>query len=305
MTVAAIDIGTNTTNLLIVDGAGTELERLERITRLGAGVAASGRLEQDAIKRTVRQLAEYRQLIDGHGVTAMRAVATSASRDAANREEFFDRAEQVLGIRPQLIAGADEGQLAFRGAVSDLPDDEVHLVMDIGGGSTEFMRGAADLIGVVSIDVGSVRLTENELQHDPPQPEELTNAIGIASDLLDDVERELPGAEQHSTLVGIGGTITTIAAVEVGLSTYSAAKVHGTRLSRAAVEDVFRTLATEPLADRIHNPGLPRERADVIVGGCCVLVAAMRRWHITDVLVSQRSLLDGVCQDLLGKDGGS
>jgi len=301
--VAAVDIGTNSTNLLIVDANGIEITRELGITRLGAGVDRSGVLATDAIERTVAQLAHYHDLLTAHDVRHVRAVATSASRDAANREDFFDRAEAALGVRPALISGEQEGALAYRGAVSDRPAGEYRVVVDIGGGSTEFMLGDDDLRGVTSIDVGSVRLTETYLHGDPPRPEELTNAIGAVQDLLEDVERELPGIAARPLLLGIAGTITTIAAVEIGLPVYDPTRVHGAALSRPAVEEVFRTLATEPLADRIHNPGLPRERADVIVGGCCVLVAIMRTWHVDELVVSNRTLLDGVCSQLLDEFG--
>jgi exopolyphosphatase/guanosine-5'-triphosphate,3'-diphosphate pyrophosphatase len=302
--VAAIDIGTNSTNLLVVDPEGRELERIVAITRLGQGVATTGRLADEAVERTLAQLQTYRTVLDRLGAGAVRAVATSASRDAANREEFFDAAEAVLGVRPELISGEEEGALAFRGATTALPDTRApYLVIDIGGGSTELMLGgdgarATELVGAVSLDVGAVRLTESVLRSDPPRPEELTNALGIVQDLLDDALRELPDLASAGTLVGIAGSITTVAAVELGLARYDPAAVHGFRLRRDAAEDVFRTLATEPLADRIHNPGLPRERADVIVGGCCVLIAIMRRWGADELVVSHHNLLDGVCAAL-------
>jgi exopolyphosphatase/guanosine-5'-triphosphate,3'-diphosphate pyrophosphatase len=301
--VAAVDIGTNSTNLLIVDADGREITREIGITRLGAGVDRTGILAPEAIERTVKQLAGYRELLAVHDVQHLRAVATSASRDASNRDDFFDQAETALGVRPAVISGEQEGALAYRGAVSDRPAGEYRLVVDIGGGSTEFMLGDDDLRGVTSIDVGSVRLTETYLHGDPPRAEELTNAIGAVQDLLEDVERDLPGIAARPMLLGIAGTITTIAAVEIGLPVYDPARVHGAALSRPAIEEVFRTLATEPLADRIHNPGLPRERADVIVGGCCVMVAIMRTWHVDELVVSNRTLLDGVCAELLDEFG--
>lgn len=302
--VAAIDIGTNSTNLLVVDADGRELERIVAVTRLGQGVAATGRLADEAVERTLAQLRIYRAVLDRCGVGAVRAVATSASRDAANRDEFFDAAAAVLGVRPELISGEEEGALAFRGATTSLPDTRApYLVIDIGGGSTELMLGgegsrATELAGSVSLNVGAVRLTESVLHSDPPRPEELTNALGIVADLLDDALRDLPDLAAAETLVGIAGTITTVAAVELGLARYDPAAVHGFRLRRDAAEDVFRTLATEALADRVHNPGLPRERADVIVGGCCVLVAILRRWRADELVVSHHNLLDGVCAAL-------
>jgi exopolyphosphatase/guanosine-5'-triphosphate,3'-diphosphate pyrophosphatase len=297
--VAAVDIGTNSTNLLVVGAGGEELERVVTVTRLGQGVDKSRRLAPEAIERTLARLAHYRSVIDGHGVGATRAVATSACRDAENREEFFDAAEAVLGVRPELISGDEEGTLAFAGAVSGLAGVRPpHVVVDIGGGSTELMIGGDTLEQVRSLDVGSVRLTEALLHGDPPRPEELSNAIALVSDHLDDVIREVPGLMDTSGLVGIAGTITTIAAVEIGLPTFDPTVVHGYTLTKAAAEEVFRTLASEPLADRLHNPGLPPERADVIVGGCCVLVAVMRRLHATQLTVSVHSLLDGVADQL-------
>jgi exopolyphosphatase/guanosine-5'-triphosphate,3'-diphosphate pyrophosphatase len=174
-----------------------------------------------------------------------------------------------------------------------------HVVVDIGGGSTEFAYGDVELRHTHSIDVGAVRLTERHLEHDPPRPEELLNAIGDVQDLFDDMIRAIPAMAGARQLIGVAGTIVTAAAVEIGMTTFDSARVHGFRFERGAVEDVFRTLATEPLADRVHNPGLPRERADVIVGGLCVLVGLLRRWDADEIVVSSRNILDGMCAELL------
>jgi exopolyphosphatase/guanosine-5'-triphosphate,3'-diphosphate pyrophosphatase len=297
--VAAVDIGTNSTNLLVVGADGTELARIVTVTRLGQGVDTNRRLAPEAVERTLVRLGHYRSIIDGHGAGAVRAVATSACRDADNREDFFDAAEAVLGVRPELITGAEEGALAFAGAITGLPDVRPpRVVVDIGGGSTELMIGGDTLEQVRSLDVGSVRLTEALLHGDPPRPEELSNAIALVSDHLDDVIRDIPELVDTTGLVGIAGTITTIAAVEIGLASFDPAAIHGYTLTKEAAEEVFRTLATERLAERIHNPGLPRERADVIVGGCCVLVAVMRRLRAAQLTVSVHSLLDGVADQL-------
>lgn len=302
MAVAAIDIGTNSTNLLVTDEEGTTLERIVSVTRLGQGVDRQRRLAPEAVERTLARLADYRTVLDRHGVRAARAVATSATRDAADGPAFLDAAAEVLGLRPDLLSGREEGRLAFLGATSTLAaETDAHppfLVLDIGGGSTELMLGTDQPEHVVSLDVGAVRLTEGELHGDPPRPEELTNALGTVHDLLDDAIRDVPGVLDQPTLVGIAGTITTVAAVELGLATFDPSVVHGFRLTRDAAEDVFRTLATEPLDDRVHNPGLPRERADVIVGGCCVLLAVMRRLAAPHLVVSVRNLLDGVAAEL-------
>ncbi|MGH9184987.1 MAG: exopolyphosphatase [Acidimicrobiales bacterium] len=297
---AAIDCGTNSVRLLIgaTDGDNQRfatVERLMRITRLGQGVDAHGSLAPEAISRTVDVLREYRTVMDGFGVELLRMAATSAARDAANREAFFDAAEAVVGTRPELLSGDEEGRLSFLGATADL-DVALgpFLVVDIGGGSTEFTVGAAECEGVVSVEVGCVRLTEQYLDSDPPKPEELSACLTVTKEYLEDVARELPAALDARTFVGLAGTVTTVAAVEQGLPAYDRDAIHHFVLTKDAVEDVFRTLATEARADRIHNPGLEEARADVIVGGCCVLVAVMRFFGFETCLVSEADILDGL-----------
>jgi len=302
---AAVDIGTNSVRVLVAEPSGDAggfetLERLMRITRLGAGVDATGALDPAAIERTLACLRDYREVLDRHGVEGVRAVATSAARDASNRDEFFAAVEAALGVRPVLLAGDEEGRTSFLGATADLDiDDGPFLVVDIGGGSTEFVVGTTEAEGVVSVDMGCVRLTEMFFEHDPPRPEELSSAISLAEAYLDDVVRQLPGTTNAATLVGVAGTITTVAAVEIGLDNPDRDAIHHLRLTRAAVEDVFRTLATESRAQRIHNPGLEEARADVIVGGCCVLVAIMRTLGYDHLLVSESDILDGLIYSLL------
>jgi exopolyphosphatase / guanosine-5'-triphosphate,3'-diphosphate pyrophosphatase len=298
-TVAAVDCGTNSTRLLVSDGR-QSFERLMRITRLGQGVDEHGRLAPEAIERTVTVLREYREVIDRLGATSVRATATSAARDAANREDFFTAAEAALGARPELLPGDEEGRLAFRGAVREMdPGDGPFLVVDIGGGSTEFIVGTTDAEGVVTTDMGCVRITEKFLDSDPPAPEELANAIGVVRDILDDVERELPAVRDARRLVGLAGTVSTMAAVEIGLATYDRDRVHHFVLTHDAAEDVFRTLATEPRDRRVFNPGLEEARADVIVGGALILVTIMRTWNIGECLVSEADILDGLVQSQL------
>ena len=300
--VASLDLGTNSTRVLVarpVDGKLDILDRRNTITRLGQNVGATGRLADEAVERTLACLREYRAVLDDHGVDRLRAAATSAARDAANRDEFFDAVEDVVGVRPELLSGADEGRMSFLGATGDLdPARGPFLIIDIGGGSTEFILGTDHVEGVISVDVGCVRLTEKFLDHDPPLPEELSASISFADAYLDDVLREVPGTAEARTLVGLAGTITTVAAVEIGLATYDRDAIHHFVLTRDAAEDVFRTLATEPLADRIHNPGLEEARADVIVGGCCVLVALFRRFGFDEMIVSEADILDGLALSL-------
>ena len=299
--VAAIDIGTNSTNLLIVDPQGNEIVREVNVTRLGKGVAASGLLDDSAITATVQQLAIYASLLKQHNVETLRVTATEACRRASNANTFLDQAQTVLGKRPEIISGVLEGQLAYRGALSKLePHNGTTIVVDIGGGSTEVMIGIGnELQHTVSFPFGAVVLTETELHRDPPRPEELTNAIGLVTDFMDDLVREQPQVLEATRVVGVAGTIVTIAAVELGIARFDPVALHDMTLTREAAEDVFRTLATESLANRKSNPGLPAERADVIVGGCCALVGIMRRLRLPSITVSVHNLLDGVVQHIL------
>ena len=297
--VGAIDCGTNSVRLLVSEDGRTTLERLMRITRLGRGVDASGRLDPAAIERTVTVLREYREVMDRFGVDRVRMTATSAARDAANRDDFFDAAEAAVGTRPELLSGVEEGRLSFLGATADLdPADGPFLVCDIGGGSTEFSYGTTEVEATISTDMGCVRMTEAWLHSDPPTAVELSQAISVIEIHLDDVTREIPQATEAATFVGLAGTVSAAAAVELGLAEYDRDRIHHFRLTRPAVEDVFRTLATESLADRIHNPGLERERADVIVGGMCVLVSIMRRLGFAECLVSESDILDGLAMSI-------
>jgi exopolyphosphatase/guanosine-5'-triphosphate,3'-diphosphate pyrophosphatase len=302
--VAAIDCGTNSTRLLVAGPDGSTLERLMRITRLGEGVDKQRILLPEATERTLAVLREYRQVMNRFGVQRVRMTATSAARDAGNREEFFDAAESVVGVRPELLDGNQEGRLSFAGATEELdPADGPFLVVDIGGGSTEFAVGPSpesrlEPVGVRSVDIGCVRLTERFLHGDPPRPEELSQALSVVRDYLDDVQRDIPAVSDARILVGLAGTVTTVAAVEMGLATYDRDRIHHFVLTRAAAEDVFRTLATEKRSQRIHNPGLEEARADVIVGGCVVLVAIMRHFGFEECLVSEADILDGLAMTL-------
>jgi exopolyphosphatase / guanosine-5'-triphosphate,3'-diphosphate pyrophosphatase len=301
--VAALDMGTNSTRILVAeprDGRLAVLERHNTITRLGQGVGASGRLADEAVERTIACLRGYRELLDRHGVDRVRIAATSAARDAANRDALFDAAEAVIGGRPELLSGDEEGRLAFIGATGELdPALGPFLVVDVGGGSTEFIVGTEAAEGVMSVDVGCVRLTEKFIEHDPPLPEELAACISLTDAYIEDVVRELPAVAEARTLVGLAGTVSTVAAVEIGLASYDRDRIHHFHLTRAAAEDVFRTLATESRADRVHNPGLEEARADIIVGGCCVLVALFRRLGFDEMLVSESDILDGLALSML------
>lgn len=308
--VAAIDIGTNSVRLLVaeVDGSSPRdakvvpIDRRMRITRLGQGVDQARALAPEAIERTTAVLREYRAALDEHGVTAVRATATSAARDASNRDEFFAAAHDALGVTPELISGEEEAALSFLGATADLDAPAPYLVVDIGGGSTEFVLGTDAPTGLVSLDMGCVRITEQYIESDPPAPEELSNAVAAVRDLVAEVPRVIPGATEAATLVGLAGTVTTVAAVELGLPEYDPEQIHHFVLTRAAAEDVFRTLATEDAEQRRHNPGLEPGRVDVIVGGTAVLVGIFRTLGFDEMLVSEADILDGLVRSQVDHD---
>jgi exopolyphosphatase / guanosine-5'-triphosphate,3'-diphosphate pyrophosphatase len=302
---AAVDIGTNSVRLLVadVDGEGRDaklrpLDRRMRITRLGEGVDRARALAPGAVARTVDVLREYRRALDEHGVERTRATATSAARDATNRDDFFTAAHDALGVVPELLTGEEEANLSFLGATADLDAPAPYLVVDIGGGSTEFVLGTDSPSGLASLDIGCVRVTEQFLHSDPPAPEELANAVATVRDLVATVPRRVPGATEAATLVGLAGTITTIAAIEQGLPEYDPERIHHFHLTRDAAEDVFRTLATESAEQRAHNPGLEAGRVDVIVGGTIVLVNVLRVLGFDEMLVSEADILDGLVRSL-------
>ncbi|MDH3754853.1 MAG: Ppx/GppA family phosphatase [Acidimicrobiia bacterium] len=293
--VAAVDCGTNSTRLLVSSGGTQALERLTTITRLGEGVDATGRLAPAAIDRVVRCLAGYRERMDAHAVTSMRITATSAARDAVNRDELFDAIGAVAGSRPELLSGREEARLAFDGATAELDAaGGPYLVVDIGGGSTEFAVGGPELVDAVSVDMGCVRTTEQFLSGDPPRPEELSACISVIGLHLDDVGRELPAVATARRLVGLAGTVSAAAAIELGLGEYDRDAIHHFVLTKATVEEIFRSVATETADERAENPGLEPGRVDTIVGGLCILVKVMRQFGFDECLVSESDILDGL-----------
>ncbi len=309
MNVAAIDIGSNSTRLLVLDGHGNELAREVTVTRLAVGVDANRRLAPEAMQRTLDTLRAYRRVLDAHDVNTDRlhVSTTSASRDADNRDDFFSLVHDTLGKTPDLLSGAEEAALSFRGATSwvapqtnEWGEPSFDVVVDIGGGSTELAVGRPGEapVGVWSIDAGGVRLTEQWLHGDPPTAEELSNAVTVMHSHLDDAEREVPELKSASRLIGVAA-VTTLAAVEIGLITYDRARIHQFELTHAAAEDVFRTLATENRRDRAHNPGLHPDRVDSVVGAALILVTVMRHWKHDLCLVSETDSLDAAARSLL------
>ena len=299
--VAAIDCGTNSTRLLVVDEAGRPLIRLMRITRLGEGVDATGSLSPDAVARCVAVLHEYRELMDETGVGRARVVATSAVRDADNGDEFLAEARLATGVDPELLDGAAEGRLSMAGALADLSGPGPFLVLDIGGGSTEMVvgRDAADpALEVVSMQLGCVRLTERFLTTDPPTAAELAEAEAEVATRLDAVLADHPHFLSAHRLVGLAGTVSTLASLDAGLAAYDRDRIHHAVLPASAVYDWYRTLAAEPAADRLARPGMEPGRQDVIVGGALILVSVMGRLGFDECLVSEADILDGLVGSL-------
>ena len=297
--VAVLDFGTNPTRLLITNGTSVDI-RTHRITGLGRGLGKTDRLSEEGIGRVLDAVNEFKSLISENGVQRIRAVATSAARDAVNRADLFEPVSAALNHELELLSGEEEARYGFLGATAGLPStDGPFLVIDIGGGSTEFSYGTHAAEIHRSVDMGSVRFMEQFFINDPPKPEELSGAIQVARLHLDDIDRDHAIMGTAKSVVGVAGTITTIAAVEIGLEPYDPQIIAGFVLSRRAAEDVFRTLATESLEMRKFNPGLEAARADVIVAGCCILVAVMRHWELEECLVRESDLLDGLAFELL------
>jgi len=310
-----LDCGTNSTRLLIVDGSGRALERQMRITRLGQGVDATHLLAADAISRTVGVLGDFRRTMDHHGVGRARLVATSAVRDAANASEFLDRARRATGVEPEVLSGSEEGRLSFAGATAGL-DIEAGaaaagpvLVVDIGGGSTELVAGFPRTDGevaevaAVSLDVGCVRVTERFLHHDPPTSEELDAARRSIDAGLAEARAELPRLSPDGLLVGLAGTVSTLASLAQELSTYERDRIHHYELSRREVEDWLGRLATDDRTGRLARPGMVPGREDVIVGGVLVLDAVMEGLGRHRCLVSEDDILDGLVAGLRVQPG--
>ncbi len=296
---AAIDCGTNSTRMLIANKFET-LDRQMKITRLGQGLDQSGELSNQAMSRVIDVLKDFRRSLDKHEVSEVRMVATSAARDASNSEDFFNKVESTLGIRPELLTGEEEGRLSFQGAIAELdPSQGPFLILDIGGGSTEFVFGSEKAENVYSSQIGCVRLTEEFFENDPPLPEELHACLSVVGGHVDDALREIPNIGDEVTLVGLAGTVSCIAAIEIGLEKYDREKIHHFHLSKDAVEDVFRTLATENKLERMSNPGLEEDRADVIVAGTAILVKVMRQLQLTECLVSESDIMDGILHSML------
>ena len=282
MRVAAVDLGTNSTRLLVADvdgGRVEEIARLSEITRLGEGVDERRKLLPLPVARVRNVLSDYRREAQRLGAERVLAIATSAVRDAENGEAFLGEVEWSYGFVTRLLTGDEEAELTLRGVATGRPLDEGTLVLDVGGGSTELITTTQR----TSIDVGSVRLTERHLRSDPPAPGALAAAAREVRDLLPELE--------PTAAVGVAGTITTLAALELG--GYDPDRVDGYHLSRAAAERQLERLASLPLAERRELPGLEPERAPVIVGGALIVCNVLDRYGLQGLEVSERDLLHG------------
>jgi len=325
--VAAVDCGTNSLRLLVADvdldrAELTDLTRRMEIVRLGEGVDETGRLAPAALARTIEVLRGYADIIAGFAVPSVRMVATSATRDAGNAAEFVRRVSEVLGVAPEVLTGAGEAMLSFTGATAELAADHggPYLVADIGGGSTEFVLGPpggyggagsppvrGGLRGVVppnySVNIGCVRMTERHLHGDPPTAREIAAATADIDVALDAVADAVPVPEAK-TLVGLAGSVTTVAAIAMGLPAYDAARIHHARVGAADVHAVTDALLSQTRAVRagigVMHPG----RVDVIGGGALVLDRIMDRFGFSEVLVSEHDILDGMAWSLARDSSG-
>jgi exopolyphosphatase/guanosine-5'-triphosphate,3'-diphosphate pyrophosphatase len=309
--VAAIDCGTNSIRLLIadVDRAGlTDVRREMRIVRLGQGVDRTGRLAPEALERTRVALAEYAGQIREHDAGRVRMVATSATRDATNRDEFTAMVRAELGVDPEVITGQQEAALTFAGAASVLAADDVPLlVVDIGGGSTELVRGGgralgpqARLVGSLaahSMDVGCVRMTERHLRTDPPTGEQIAATVADVRAAIDAARADVP-LDGEFRFIGVAGTVTTIAAIALDLDRYDAAAIHGAAISADQIGDVTQRLLHMRHEQRAALPVMHPGRVDVIGGGALVLRTLVEETGVDEVVASEHDILDGIALSL-------
>ncbi len=307
--VAAIDCGTNSLRLLVADvdpaaGRLTDVDRRMQIVRLGQGVDSSGRLAPEALERTLRALTGYASVVRDLGADAVRMVATSATRDAANAADFVRGVTGVLGLEPEVLSGQEEAYLSFVGATAEFGAGRAggpYLVVDIGGGSTEFVVGDGQAaqgtgpaaVSAVSVDIGCVRLTERHLHSDPPRLAEVSAAAADIDAALDVVAGAIPVTAAR-TLVGLAGSVATVTALALGLAEYDSARIHHARVSAAEVSAQARRLLGQTREERaalgVMHPG----RADVIAAGAMVLEQIMRRFGFAEVLASEHDILDGM-----------
>ena len=307
MKVAAVDCGTNSLRLLIAEskpgGGLIDLDRQTEIVRLGQGVDATGEFHPDALKRTFAVTENYAELIKNAGVPTDKVhfVATSASRDAKNRDEFFDGIESRLGVRPDVISGDTEARLSFTGALSRVrPEGDPVLVMDIGGGSTEYIVGSSEGVmqSAISLDIGSVRLTERFLKVSPPADDDVRRAADYVDGMLDEAAVDF---DSIGTWIGVAGTATTLAGVYLELPEYDREQVHGSSIPRQDVGELLRRLSAMTVAEIRALPSMDPKRADVITGGALIAARTAERVSVPELIISESDILDGIALALLDR----
>jgi exopolyphosphatase/guanosine-5'-triphosphate,3'-diphosphate pyrophosphatase len=295
--VAAIDCGTNSIRLLVADVSGsvlTDVDRRMEIVRLGEGVDRTGVLSAAALDRTMAALRSYASIVASTGASAVRMVATSATRDASNSAEFVRLVKEILGVPPSVLTGSEEARLSYLGATATLTGGSPYLVTDIGGGSTEFILGAS---AAASVNIGCVRLTERHLHSDPPTTSEIAAAQADIDAALSDVELAVPVGEAR-TLVGLAGSVTTIAGIALDLPSYDSDRIHHSVISVSAVREVTASLLRQTRASRAQIGVMHPGRVDVIGGGALILDRIMTRFEFPEVLVSEHDILDGIAFEL-------
>lgn len=295
MSVAAIDIGSNSIRLLVLDDAGNQLARHTNVTALGRGVDATGRFRDDTMEATLDVMHAYARAIQQHGVTRVRTVATSASRDADNGAELMATIGAILGTPAEIIGGQEEASLAFAGATSNTEGEPPFLVIDIGGGSTEFVYGVTDPIYATSIDIGSVRLNDRKLPDRPPMATQMTDAAAHADAEFSTVE--LPGTPR--TVIGVAGTFSSLVAINLGLQQYDRHAVHGVELTRQEIKRLISELSVLTIAETAAIPSLDPKRAPVMLAGAVLADRACVAAATDTIVVSEYGLLNALAHDLL------
>ncbi|PRZ41953.1 exopolyphosphatase/guanosine-5'-triphosphate,3'-diphosphate pyrophosphatase [Antricoccus suffuscus] len=294
--VAAIDCGTNTIRLLIgdvVDGRVVELCRLMETNRLGAGLGATGLISAEALDRSAVALSSFAVQIEKFQPETVRMVATSASRDARNSGDFIELARASVGVRPEVITGREEAQLSFAGATVGLDPSVRRLVIDIGGGSTEFVVGDREVRGSHSTDMGCVRLTERHLKHDPPTADELTAVRSDVVVAIDEARGQVD-FDDAAQIVGVAGTVTTIAGIALGLPAYDAAAIHQSVVSAAQIAEITEMLTRADFATKRDIPVMHPGRVDVIAAGALILDTVMQELEFAELTASETDILHGI-----------
>jgi exopolyphosphatase / guanosine-5'-triphosphate,3'-diphosphate pyrophosphatase len=305
---AALDVGTNSTRLLVADVAGgaivAEHAREMVITRLGKGVDHTGRFDPAALARTLEVLAGYAATCRRLGVERRRLVATSATRDAADRQVFLDGVRDLLGVEAEVLTGKAEAAAAYRGATAGLDGDQPTLVVDIGGGSTELILGDGTTSrAMVSLDIGCVRLFERHLHSDPPTAGEVAALRADVAAHLASVAGVLDPAAARR-VVGVAGTVTTVTAIALGLEAYDPRRIHRATLDASEIAAVADKLAAMTVAERAALPVMAKGREDVIVAGALLLDELVRRFRLRKVIASEADILDGVLLELAERPHG-